>query len=77
MNFLDIGAFTELKLFWHQAKRLKHLMRNIRNIVLIIIKLLEIVTKIMTYRGIQNGEEHVLHAKQENVPEGEGAICTM
>ena len=31
----------------------------------------------MTYHGIQNGQECVLHAKQENIPEGEGAICTM
>ena len=36
-----------------------------------------VVMKIMTYRGIQNGQERVLHAKRENIPEDEGAICTM
>ena len=41
------------------------------------IKNYNFVTKIMTYRGIQNGRERVLHAKRENIPEGEGVICTM
>ena len=35
------------------------------------------VMKIMTYRRIQNGRERVLHVKRENIPKGEGAICTM
>ena len=35
------------------------------------------VSWVCAMKIIQNGRERVLHAKRENIPEGEGAICTM